>query len=104
MHFTPIDRNQQTRDAGLDKIPLWYYCLQEAAEQGNGKLGQVGGTLVATVLLRLLRDDKGSVWHRHDWKPVFGAAGGGYSFGHMAAWVDDNRGKVSFWEDLICPR
>ena len=37
MGFTPLDRDQATKDAGLHKIPLWYYCLQEATETGHGK-------------------------------------------------------------------
>ncbi len=104
LHFTPIDRNQATREARLDKIPLWYYCLQEAEERGQGKLHEVGGTLVATVLLRLIREDRRSVWHQRDWKPIFGAVGDDFGFGHMAKWVDDNRGEIGFWPELFNPR
>jgi len=41
-------------DAGLEQTPLWYYCLKEAEGTNYGQLGQVGGTIVATTLLRLL--------------------------------------------------
>jgi len=37
----------------IGNTPLWFYILSEA-EQNGGKLGQVGGTLVAGVLLNLM--------------------------------------------------
>ncbi len=45
------------RAAGLPETPLWFYCLQEADEAGDGKLTGVGGTLVAVTLMRLLSDN-----------------------------------------------
>lgn len=42
--------------------PLWYYILKEAEVHTNGKhLGPVGATLVAEVLVGLLKDDPESV-------------------------------------------
>lgn len=104
MGRTPLDRNAATKAARIDKIPLWYYVLQEGEEQANGKLGEVGGTLVATVLLRLLKEDPMSVWHRPWWKPVFGKdEAGRFSFRHMAAWVDANWGALPLKDDLVTP-
>lgn len=104
MHLTPLDRNAATRDAGLDKIPLWYYGLQEAEEAYGGKLGQVAGTIVATVLLRLLKEDPKSVWHVPHWKPVFGADHGTWSLGHLVRFVTESQGAVGFWEELRHPQ
>lgn len=50
--------------------PLWFYILGEAAESG-GKLGKIGGLLVAWTLLRLLRCDPGSYVNAPSpWQPV----------------------------------
>ena len=41
-----------------DETPLWYYVLREAEVQQNGeRLGEVGGRIVAEVLLGLLDGD-----------------------------------------------
>jgi hypothetical protein len=37
--------------------PLWFYVLKEAELLGQGKLGPVGGRIVAEVLLGLLKGD-----------------------------------------------
>ncbi len=102
MGLTPIDRDQATRDAGLDKIPLWYYCLQEAAETAEGKLGQVGGRIVATVLMRLLKNDPGSVWHHPEFEPCFGNNGKAFGMGHVADFVDEEWASVKVRGDLTC--
>jgi len=47
MGFEPIESDENVKNAGLkDNTPLWYYILSEA-EQHHGKLGPVGGSLVA---------------------------------------------------------
>jgi len=54
MGIKPIDPDKRIKAAGLSgNTPLWYYILSEA-EQCGGKLGPVGGTLVAGVLLNLM--------------------------------------------------
>jgi len=58
--FEPIPKHQLVKDVGLDGTPLWFYVLAEA-EQLNGKLGPVGGTIVAGVLLNLLLRDQLSI-------------------------------------------
>ena len=73
-----------TRDeAGLGafgwqgETPLWLYVLREADVRGGGeRLGEVGGRLVAEVLLGLLDADPES--YRvlaADWEPTLPAAG-----------------------------
>ena len=46
----PLHPPQALKDHHIDKIPLWFYCLQEAEEKGKGKLTGVGGSIVASVL------------------------------------------------------
>ena len=54
----------------LDRTPLWYYVLAEAAALGNGRrLGPVGGTLVAEVLVGLVRRSPDSILRAHNWEP-----------------------------------
>jgi len=54
MGFDPIDSDKRVVEAGLSgNTPLWYYILSEA-EHHSGKLGPVGGSLVAGVLLNLM--------------------------------------------------
>ncbi len=51
-----INKHASVNAVGLNTTPLWFYILAEA-EQAGGKLGPVGGTLVAgTILNTLLRD------------------------------------------------
>lgn len=44
-----------TTEAGMTESPLWYYILQDAAENAQGQsLGPVGGRIVGEVLLGLI--------------------------------------------------
>ncbi|HYN17644.1 MAG TPA: heme peroxidase family protein, partial [Actinomycetes bacterium] len=50
------------RDSGfLARTPLWYYLLAEARHHGGQRLGPVGGTLVAEVLVGLVRRSDDSI-------------------------------------------
>lgn len=50
-----------------ERTPLWYYVLAEAALLGSGeRLGPVGSTIVAEVLVGLIRRSPHSVLHRRD--------------------------------------
>jgi hypothetical protein len=66
----PSDR-RNAEEFNLDKTPLWFYILKEAEEQQYGKrLGQVGGRIVAEVILGLLeRDPRSFVNQEGDWQP-----------------------------------
>jgi hypothetical protein len=49
--------------------PLWFYVLREAEVQYHGEqLGEVGGRIVAEVLIELLRRDPGSLLFQVGWK------------------------------------
>ena len=55
----------------LDRTPLWYYILAEAAILTEGrKLGPVGSTIVAEVLIGLLRRSRDSILDVTDWHPT----------------------------------
>ncbi len=103
MHVPELAAPPELSDHGVTKTPLWYYCLQEAEGHG-GRLGPVGGTIVATVLLRLLYlDPESLVCSTHDFKPwkELGADDDGtYSMGHMLKFVEANRDSIAHAEDL----
>jgi hypothetical protein len=47
------------------EIPLWYYILKEAEVQHGGKmLGDVGGRIVAEVIIGLLQEDPESLFYK----------------------------------------
>jgi hypothetical protein len=59
----------------LNRTPLWYYVLAEAALLGGGRrLGPVGGTIVAEVLVGLLRRSEDSILRRSGWEPSLPSA------------------------------
>ena len=64
---------------GGGPAPLWYYVLKEAEVQANGRhLGEVGGRIVAEVLLGLLEADPSSYLRlQPTWTPFLPAATGG---------------------------
>ncbi len=58
------------------RTPLWYYILKEAAVRGNGeRLGPVGATIIAEVLIGLVHGDHESyLWQRGvNWRPELAA-------------------------------
>lgn len=59
------------KEAGfLDRTPLWYYILAEAAAAAGGKhLGPIGSTIVAEVLIGLVRHSQDSILRTEGWKP-----------------------------------
>ena len=53
------------------KTPLWYYILAEAASlEGGQRLGPVGSTIVAEVLVGLVRRSEGSILRTNGWQPM----------------------------------
>ena len=65
------------RDGGFaQRTPLWFYLLAEAAAEGTGRLGQVGSTLVAEVLIGLIRGSKDSILRKRNWAPSLGETPG----------------------------
>jgi len=104
MGVPEIPAPKELRDHGITKTPLWYYCLQEAESHG-GKLGPVGGTIVATTLLRLLYlDPESVVCSAHDftpWTELGASKDGNYSTGHMLKFVEENRSTIAHAGDLL---
>jgi hypothetical protein len=66
------------------KAPLWFYVLKEAELLGGNRLGPVGGTIVAEVILGLLAADPTSYFNAN---PSFDP-GPGYGMGHFLLWAD----------------
>lgn len=54
----------------LERTPLWYYTLVEAAARADGQhLGPVGSTIVAEVLIGLARRSEDSILLQPGWTP-----------------------------------
>jgi hypothetical protein len=60
------------RSSGFNKkTPLWYYILAEAAHHHDGRhLGPVGSTIIAEVLIGLIRRSEDSILRTKNWKPT----------------------------------
>ncbi|NMO52394.1 LysM peptidoglycan-binding domain-containing protein [Actinoplanes sp. TBRC 11911] len=57
------------------RTPLWFYVLAEAKRNGEGKhLGPVGSTLVAEVLIGLVRRSEDSILTQPGWQPYLPSA------------------------------
>ena len=67
---------QGARDAGFeDRTPLWYYVLAQAEALREGRrLGPVGSTIVAEVLVGLVRRSPDSVLNTNNPGPDLPAA------------------------------
>ena len=63
--------------------PLWYYILAEAAAEDSGRLGPVGSTIVAEVLIGLIRGGKDSILRQKDWQPTLGTTPGRFDLSDL---------------------
>jgi hypothetical protein len=64
----------------LERTPLWFYILAEAAKHGAGNhLGPVGTALVASVLIGLVRRSDNSILGEEKWVPVLGPEDGQFT-------------------------
>lgn len=64
-------------ETGFDtRTPLWYYILAEATHVGGEHLGPVGSTIVAEVLIGLIRRSEDSILSSARWLPSLGATTG----------------------------
>ena len=77
---------------GITKTPLWFYQLQEADAAG-GKLDGVGGTIVASVLVRLLRLDPESALHT-SFVPWSGF-GTSFTIRGLMDWISAHKGQIA---------
>jgi nucleoid-associated protein YgaU len=58
----------------LERTPLWYYLLAEAKHHGGQRLGPAGSTIVAEVLIGLVRRSEDSILRTPGWVPSLPAA------------------------------
>lgn len=64
-------------ETGFDAhTPLWYYVLAEAGHFGGEHLGPIGSTIVAEVLIGLIRRSEDSILSNSGWRPSLGATSG----------------------------
>ncbi len=70
-------RDPKTNLSG--RTPLWYYVLVEAVTSGTGRLGPVGSTLVAAVLVGQVRRSKDSFLMHKNWSPTLGQTKGQFT-------------------------
>jgi hypothetical protein len=67
-------QEQALQDGGfLERTPLWFYLLAEAAHGGGARLGPVGSTIVAEVLIGLIRRSADSILRTPGWAPFLPA-------------------------------
>jgi len=71
-------------DSGfLERTPLWFYILAEAARWGNGRLGPVGSTIVASVLIELVLRSPDSFLKKPKWSPTLGKTEGQFNLSDL---------------------
>jgi len=72
------DQYKLLKDTGfLTSTPLWFYILAEAKFYSRGyHLGPVGSTIVAEVLIEVLRNSTDSILSEDDWRPTLGETPG----------------------------
>ncbi len=71
------DEQREKLEPFLRRTPLWYYILAEAKHHGGNRLGPVGGTIVAEVLVGLVRRTKDSILNVPHWAPSLPSANPG---------------------------
>jgi LysM repeat protein len=73
------DQEKALVDGGfVDRTPFWYYVLAEAKHHGGTRLGPVGSTIVAEVLIGLVRRSANSILRTPGWVPSLPAATPGH--------------------------
>jgi hypothetical protein len=70
------------------RTPLWYYILAEAAAGGADRLGPVGSTIVAEVLIGLIRGGKDSILREKNWQPTLGRNRGSFDLPDLLKLAD----------------
>lgn len=72
MGVTPLTRAELALGDWQDETPLWLYILREAAARGGGDhLGEVGGRIVAEVIVGIVRHDPESYLSNNpSWQPT----------------------------------
>lgn len=71
-----------------EPTPLWFYILKEAELSGGERLGEVGGRIVAEVLLGLLKSDSRSFVNAEpSWRPNLGPNPGEFTLGDLVVFA-----------------
>lgn len=72
------------RETGFNvRSPLWFYILAESAHHGGDRLGPVGSTLIAEVLIGLIRRSEDSILSNEGWVPSLGATPGTFNLADL---------------------
>jgi hypothetical protein len=68
----PLTREELALGDWPEETPLWLYIVREAAARGEGDhLGEVGGRIVAEVVIGILRNDPESyLTNDPSWRPT----------------------------------
>lgn len=79
------DQKTVLRNSGFSsRTPLWFYILAEAAHYNSGeKLGPVGGLIVASVLVGLIRRSQDSILRYENWLPTLGEIKGRFDLSDL---------------------
>jgi len=73
--ISPAQRDALRAPCFREKTPLWFYILAEAAYYNKGwHLGPVGSTIVAEVLIEVLRRSDDSILSNPYWRPTLSAS------------------------------
>jgi hypothetical protein len=74
----------KSADANWSGTPLWLYVLAESEVRHNGEyLGELGGRIVAEVIVELLRNDPKSLLNETDWQPDLAGADGRFGIADL---------------------
>jgi len=81
---TQADLLKKTTTNFFEVTPLWFYILAEAAFYGEGiRLGPVGSTIVAEVLIGVLRRSAHSILNEPGWEPTLGKTPGKFDIADL---------------------
>ena len=72
MGVSPLTHGELALRSWHGDTPLWLYILREAAARGGGDhLGEVGGRIVAEVIVGIIRNDPESyLSNKPSWRPT----------------------------------
>lgn len=81
----PQAQAQVLDEAGfMERTPLWFYVLAEAAHHANGRhLGPVGSLIVAEVFAELVRRSEDSILAEDGWQPALGQDAGRFELADL---------------------
>lgn len=89
-NLTDTDQlNQAQQDALVASTPLWFYILRES-ELNGGKLGAVGGRIVAEVFHRAMEVSTYSIVRDPQWRPQFGPDSTTFRMADLLMFAFDN--------------